>query len=435
MLKRAILALMLATLFLPAEAMSGTISLPQTGQTTSYAAGDDGALKIGVAWPNPRFTANANQTVTDNLTGLIWAKDAGTPTVGSCTGGTKPWQAALDYVACLNTANYLGYNDWRLPNINELESLVHDGLTDIVAWPNSQGFANVQYWGYWSSTTYASATSNAWLVGVCGSYVNYGPKSISLCYVVPVRSGQSGSVGISAIWSTGQTTTYATGDDGALKKGVAWPNPRFTDNSNNTVTDNLTGLVWAKDAGTPTVGSIVSFFMCTGGTKTWQAALNYVACLNAYNYLGYRDWRLPNRKELSSLVDRGRYTSSIPSGHPFSNLQSSDYWSSTTYASVTSNAWLIDMSDGYVYSDDDKTSSHYVWPVRGGQYGASTIPMQISYWDEYNNFVKDNVGNMSETSEGLRYNGYGYRSNAMLLSKSTFNFIGSETYINMEGAW
>ena len=47
---------------------------------------------------------------------------------------------------------------------------------------------------------------------------------------------------------TGQTTFYATGDDGDLEKGVPWPSPRFTDNGNGTVTDNLTGLTWLEDA-------------------------------------------------------------------------------------------------------------------------------------------------------------------------------------------
>lgn len=49
--------------------------------------------------------------------------------------------------------------------------------------------------------------------------------------------------------STGQTVSYASGDDGALKKGVAWPGPRFADNQDGTVMDNLTGLVWMQDAG------------------------------------------------------------------------------------------------------------------------------------------------------------------------------------------
>jgi len=47
---------------------------------------------------------------------------------------------------------------------------------------------------------------------------------------------------------TGQTTYYEPGDDGDLKKGVVWPNPRFTDNEDGTVTDNLTGLIWLKNA-------------------------------------------------------------------------------------------------------------------------------------------------------------------------------------------
>ncbi|KJU85698.1 secreted protein containing DUF1566, partial [Candidatus Magnetobacterium bavaricum] len=349
MFKRVILALMLATLFLPSVAMAGTINLPQTGQATSYAAGDDGALMIGVAWPNPRFTANADQTVTDTLTDLIWTKDAGTPTVGSCTGGGKTWQAALDYVACLNTATYLGYSDWRLPNVNEIESLVNGGQPNTSAWLNSQGFTNVQSSHYWSSSTTFFAR-----------YVDmdYGDVGSSFMtdkyYVWPVRSGQSGAFGNSAIWSTGQTTTYAAGDDGALKQGVAWPNPRFTDNANNTVTDNLTGLIWTKDASTPTVGS------CTGGTKNWKDALDYVACLNSAIYLGYTDWRLPNRKELFSMVDWSIDDLSV---------QSKLYWSSTTYAYNTSGAWGVNMPYGHVGSAL-KSNSYYVWPVRSGQSGS-----------------------------------------------------------------
>ncbi|MGC9023085.1 MAG: hypothetical protein ACP5J5_08205, partial [Dissulfurimicrobium sp.] len=57
-------------------AMAGTISLPRTGQTQSYGARDDGALQMGATLPTPRFTDNGNGTVTDNLTGLIWLKNA-----------------------------------------------------------------------------------------------------------------------------------------------------------------------------------------------------------------------------------------------------------------------------------------------------------------------------------------------------------------------
>ncbi len=89
--------------------------VPQTRQTTSYAAGDDGALKPGVAWPNPRFTDNANGTVNDNLTGLMWTKDANAPGPAACgPATTKTWQGALDYAACLNTNSYFEYTDWLL---------------------------------------------------------------------------------------------------------------------------------------------------------------------------------------------------------------------------------------------------------------------------------------------------------------------------------
>ncbi|MBF0539421.1 MAG: DUF1566 domain-containing protein, partial [Nitrospirae bacterium] len=204
---------------------AGTVSLPKTGQTTSYAAGDDGALQVGVAWPYPRFTVNGDQTVTDNLTGLVWTKDAGTPTVGSCTGGAKTWQGALDYVACLNAANYLGHNDWRLPNINELESLVNAGQANP-AWLYSEGFVNVQsyFTRYWSSTTHAWYTSFAWEVNMYDGYVIADEREVNNktsvnYYVWPVRSGQS-----TFMWATGQSTIYAAGDDGALNTGVSWPN-------------------------------------------------------------------------------------------------------------------------------------------------------------------------------------------------------------------
>ena len=101
---------------------------------------------------------------------------------------------------------------------------------------------------------------------------------------------------------TGQTTLSATGDDGDLEKGVAWPSPRFTDNGNGTVTDNLTGLIWLKNAN-------------ADGVKTWANALSYcnslasgLAGLSDGSVAG--DWRLPNVKELHSLIDYGRWSCS-----------------------------------------------------------------------------------------------------------------------------
>jgi hypothetical protein len=175
------------------------------------------------------------------------------------------------------------------------------------------------------------------------------------------RSGLSTpcpSSGSALVPKTGQTTSYATGDDGDLEKGVAWPNPRFTDNGDGTVTDNLTGLFWLKNAN------------CFG-TRTWNNALSDCNGLSAAGYCGLTDgsgagdWRLPNHKELFSLIDAENFGPALPVGHPFTNVQSYYYWSSTTLAYSINGAWGVNMSDGYVYNAY-KTNIYYVWPVRGG---------------------------------------------------------------------
>jgi hypothetical protein len=168
---------------------SGTVNLPKTGQTTSYATGDDGNLQKGVTWPTPRFTDNGDQTITDNLTALMWTKDGNAPGTACTPGAVKTWQGALDYAACLNTNNYLGHNDWRLPNVNELESLVHSGQSNIATWLNTQGFSNVQADWYWSSTTHVPSAVGTWIVDMGTGYVGANVKGNS-DYVWPVRAGQ-----------------------------------------------------------------------------------------------------------------------------------------------------------------------------------------------------------------------------------------------------
>ncbi len=161
-----------------------------------------------------------------------------------------------------------------------------------------------------------------------------------------------------AVPKTGQETSYATGDDGDLEKGVAWPTPRFTDNGDGTVTDNLTGLIWLKDAN------------CPNETKTWADALTYCNGL-ASGSCGLTDgsvagdWRLPNVKELPSLTDFGSSLPALPSGHPFTGVQAYYYWSSSTYVVDTSHAWNMSMGDGTVRGYN-KSNVYYVWPVRGG---------------------------------------------------------------------
>jgi hypothetical protein len=153
-----------------------------------------------------------------------------------------------------------------------------------------------------------------------------------------------------------------------LKMGVAWPIPRFKDNGNGTVTDNLTGLIWLKDANCRnTVGGINKSdgYLTWAEALTWSNNLAIGACgLTDGSKAG--DWRLPNITELESLVDIRKYSPTLPAGHPFSNVEANRYWSSSSYASGTDGAWSVNLDDGYMIGDDKKYYS-YVWAVRSGQ--------------------------------------------------------------------
>jgi hypothetical protein len=156
---------------------------------------------------------------------------------------------------------------------------------------------------------------------------------------------------------TGQTTSYATGDDGDLQTGVNSPVPRFTDNEDGTVTDNLTWLVWMQDAD-------------CDGVKNWYQAIDHCNSL-ADGTCGITDgsatgdWRLANRLELDSLLDLENHNPALPTGHPFTNVQSGFwYWSSTTYASITGYAWEVYFGDGYSHAFDKDNNYSYLWCVR-----------------------------------------------------------------------
>lgn len=167
---------------------------------------------------------------------------------------------------------------------------------------------------------------------------------------------------------SGQNTSYATGDDGALQRGVAWPTPRFKDNSDGTVTDNLTGLIWLKDS------NCTTFFNGDGtgqNNRTWYNALAAAYAL-ANGSCGLSDsseegdWHLPSVNELESLITLQSINPALPTDHPFTGMQSAYYWSSSTYAADTLGAWLVGLGDGFI-GVRDKTDVGDVWPVRGGQ--------------------------------------------------------------------
>ncbi len=380
-----------------------SVQLPKTGQTACYSGagllrncagtGEDGEKQAGVSWPNPRFTDNGN-TVTDNLTGLMWLKDANCiatqypafDTNGIVGDGVVDWQPALNFVTGINNGTYpncrAGYTDWRLPNVNELESLIAAGRPNIATWLNAQGFINMDISNlsyYWSSTTYINNTMNAWYVFTYDGVVLATSKNFSR-YVLPVRGTTSGAA---QIWKTGQTTCYSsagavrncagTGEDGEKLAGISWPNPRFTNNGNGTVTDNLTGLMWLRDANC--IATQYPAFDTDNingdGNVAWQNALDFVAGINNGTYpncrAGYTDWRLSNRKEMHSLTDFSQGEPALPTGHPFANVLAVYYWSSTSYATDRTFAWSGTPSSVGFLPGRNKTNDSAVWPVRGGQ--------------------------------------------------------------------
>lgn len=387
---------------LPAGAISAAVDLPQTSQTTCYdvagtvidcpGTGQDGDIRAGMAWPQPRFTDNNDGTLTDNLTGLIWLRNA------NCNGYTY-WADALTWANTLASGDCgltdgSATGDWRLPNILELESLVnvdHNNescggvpCASPAVWLNDQGFSGMIASYYFTSSTAIQDGHYAWDIGMGSGELGHTSKE-SNYYVLAVRGTATGTA---RVWQTGQTACYNTsgtlvvcagsGQDADILAGTAWPEPRFTDNGDGTITDNLTGLIWLQNANC--ANGTTNW---PPGTRDWPTALADVADLNTVGTMngndcgdisnggGHQtDWRLPNYKELLSLIDFAHYSPALPVSHPFTGVIAYDYWTSTTSSRNLSTAWEVDMWDGYTQANPKTTPdlgyTNYVWPVRGG---------------------------------------------------------------------
>jgi hypothetical protein len=356
--------------------------LPRTGQTISYAGGDDYATRKGVAWPSTRFTDNQNGTVTDHLTGLIWLKNAG------CFIPSD-WSTALTAASQL-AGGACGLTDgstagqWRMPNINELESLVDVSQANPAVSGGSH-FTNINLTdAYWSSTTYAAGPANAmairftdgrWINGADagdGSFNN--AKTTSTNSLWAVKSGVAGTVqllatGAFAGQGGGSGESFGIGDDASLQIGAPLTFPRFIDNGDGTLADTVTGLIWLRKAD------------CIN--QSWSSALTVINGL-ASGQCGLTDgsaagqWRMPNRSEMLSLSDRAptfpqaNYFNGIPGSdgisviNPviFNNFKvSAYYWTSTTDAADTTQAWTVYSCDFGIY-DGAKTDTRYSLAVR-----------------------------------------------------------------------
>ncbi|PIE69644.1 MAG: hypothetical protein CSA21_01210 [Deltaproteobacteria bacterium] len=299
--------------------------------------------------PLPEDAANWVM-VRDNVTGLIWeVKENGdgtedyanphdadnqytwcdtNPDTNGGNQGTCGEHDTEDFIDALNSTNFGGHNDWRLPTIQELQTIADYARENPAI--DTDFFPDTRADFYWSATTYASSTSVAWRV-----HFYYGGDEIyyksSTFRVRAVRDG-TGSAAV------------------------------FTDNGDGTVTDMATGLMWAQaSADTDDNGS--------PDTMSWQQALAWCENLELADCT---DWRLPNINELHSLVDYAIYNPAIDTTF-FPDTQSS-YWSATTRADATYYAWHVSFNDG-LDGSHYKSNAYRVRCVRAGQAGPFPWPM------------------------------------------------------------
>jgi hypothetical protein len=221
----------------------------------------------------PGYKDNGDGTVTDVVTGLIWQKDPGDKkTFAEAVAGAKGFRLA-------------GHDDWRLPPIKELYSLIDFRGYSMATGEESVPYLNTDYFvfrhgdvsagervmdaQYWSSTQYVSTTmgGNATVFGV-----NFADGRIK---GYPRDRGPGGQPMREFVLYVRGNPRYGVND--------------FVDNGDGTLTDRATGLMWAeRDSAKP---------------MSWEQALAYAENLTLG---GQGDWRLPNAKELQSVVDYTR---------------------------------------------------------------------------------------------------------------------------------
>lgn len=343
--------------------------IPRTGQKRCWDitgapigcnhTGEDGDIRAGVRWPEPRFVDNGNGTVTDQFTGLIWLRNAN-------AYGEIPWQVALENAKALCNGSYgltdkSAPGDWRLPNVNEFQSILDLDNSSGPAISPDHPFINLFPSNYWTSSSVALAPALGWFVAT-----GVGPPVFDLKFnsmrAWPVR-GQSARIAQTGqdqcfdVFGQPLETCEGSGQDSQFRAGVPFPAPRFIDNQDGTVLDRLTELIWLKEAN----------FV---GTKSWWHALEACKSLgDGSDRLsdGSRpgQWRLPNLFELRSLIDYSMHSPALPLNHPFEHVIPSLYWSSTTVASAPNLARFVFVGVGPSVWDHKSVHMH-VWPVRGG---------------------------------------------------------------------
>jgi hypothetical protein len=263
--------------------------------------------------PANRFEIQ-DATVIDRSSGLCWCRDA------NRFDFPFAWEAAADLVGEMNRSAAEGRRDWRLPSRRELFGLLsHQRVNPALG--QGHPFLNVFPGYYWTATTCARLPAEAWYIHLGGARVYRGMKS-GACLVWPVA---------------GARRVTGVGD------------PRFRIND-GILQDLWTGLCW-----TPTTRDGCA-------TVSWEGALQAAAAVNAAARGGRRRWRLPNIRELESLVDLTRHSPALPAGHGFEDVPDG-CWSSTTSVYEPRYAWVLYLQDGAVGVGFKPQPSFCAWAV------------------------------------------------------------------------
>ncbi|MDM8537223.1 chitobiase/beta-hexosaminidase C-terminal domain-containing protein [Desulfobacterales bacterium HSG17] len=330
---------------------------PFYGQDGNYLINSPSYTKLDASGNDLADDATSWFMVRDNVTGLIWEVkqnkddvpdysnphdadntytwyDSNPETNGGDAGQPGDGTDTVDFINALNAENFGGFPDWRMPTREDLRSIAYYVRYDPVI--DTKYFPNTLSDYYWSSSTYVSWTINAWYVHFDSGGDSYGSKR-SNRYVRAVRGGQSHSF------------------------------DHLLNNSDGTITDTATGLMWQQ------AGSDINM--------TWENALAYCENLSTS---GHDDWRLPDLKELASIVDLTQHSPAINTEY-FSNTEVLIYWLSSTHVRYTDHARCMNFDNGYG-SYGSKTSSRYVRAVRGGQsrlfdHLIISSPDQASRWN------------------------------------------------------
>jgi PKD repeat protein len=224
----------------------------------------------------PSFQVNGDGTVTDRHTGLTWVQ---------ARGPKLTWDQA---VAGASTCRVGGYDDWRMPTIKELYSLINYTGAQGPSFTSTEGYlpfidATAFEFKYGAGTSEERVIDcQDWSANV---YVGTVMQWTLAAFGVNFADGRIKGYPVSGPTGTSHYVRYVRGNPG-YGKNV------FADPGDGTVLDTATGLQWTKAD--------------SGAGMDWKTALAWVQSRNQAGHLGYSDWRLPNAKELQSLVDYSR---------------------------------------------------------------------------------------------------------------------------------